>query len=166
MSRRSKHAFLALAVVAALCIGPALAEPTENDALPAARELVSVMRATDQMKQLLPSLMQMLKPVVAQGRPEVEHDLDTLMPVLSDGMNTRLSELTDEVATIYARNFSADEIRQMTAFYRTPVGQKFLDKMPAVAQESLKIGQAWGQRIAAELQTQMVDELRKRGHKL
>jgi hypothetical protein len=166
MSRRSQHAVLVLAVVVALCAGPVVAQPAGDDPLPAARELIAVMRTTDQMKQLLPSIMQMLKPLITQGRPEVADDVDSLMPVLLDGMNARLDELTNEIAELYARNFSADEMRQVTAFYRTPVGQKFLEKMPALAQQSLSLGQAWGQQVAVELQTQMIEELRKRGHKL
>jgi len=55
--------------------GPAPAQTAAappQDALAAARELVVVMRATDQVKQVLPSMMQALKPAVVQGRPQVE----------------------------------------------------------------------------------------------
>jgi uncharacterized protein len=169
MSVRSRHpavhsAILALAVVAALCTGRATAQPVDDEAVRAGKELIAVMRATDQIKQLLPNIMQMMKPAIVQGRPDVEKDLDVLIPVLLDGMSTRVGELTDQMATLYARNFTADEIRQMTAFYRSPVGQKFLEKMPVVAQQSMALGQAFGQRVASELQTRMTEELRKRGH--
>jgi hypothetical protein len=167
MSRRSKHAtILALAVVAALSGGPVAAQQANDDSMPAARELVTVMRTTDQMKQVLPRIMQALRPAVIQGRADMEHDFDIVMPILLEGMSARLGELTDEMAATYSRNFTADEMRQMTAFYRSPVGQKFLEKMPAIMQEGLTQGQAWGQRVAVEMQAQMKEELRKRGHKL
>jgi uncharacterized protein len=70
------------------------------------------------------------------------------------------------VAAVYARNFTADELRQVTAFYRTPVGQKMLEKLPAITQESMTVGQKFGQSVAAELRTRMIEELRKRGHKI
>ena len=54
----------------------------------------------------------------------------------------------------------------MTAFYQEPVGQKFLDKMPVITQESMSAGQDFGRTIAVELQKRMVEELRKRGHKI
>jgi hypothetical protein len=57
-------------------------------------------------------------------------------------------------------------MRQLTAFYRGPVGQKFLDKMPAIMQESMSVGQKFAQTFAGELRERMLDELRKRGHKL
>jgi uncharacterized protein len=84
--------------------------------------------------------------------------------VLLEGMNGRIDELANELAMVYARNFTADEMRQITAFYRSATGQRFVEKMPAVAQQSLPVGQAWGQKVAAELQGRIAEELRKRGH--
>ncbi len=156
----------------ALCLtggGPAAAQPATaptQDALAAARELVQVARATDQLKLILPSLIQALKPAVVQGRPEVEKDFDAFAPALLDTMSARLPEFAAEIVLIYARNFTPEEMHQMTAFYRTPVGQKLLEKLPTVTQESMRAGQAWGQRIGAEVQNRMIEELRKRGHNI
>ena len=57
-------------------------------------------------------------------------------------------------------------MRQLTAFYRQPIGQKLLEKQPAIVQESMAVGQKFGQAVAAELQARIVEELRKRGHKI
>ncbi len=130
-----------------------------------AKELIVVMRMTDQFKQMLPSIMQALKPAIVQGRPQAEKDIDTLMPILVDGMSARVDDLANDIAAVYARNFTPDEIRDLVAFYRTPAGQKFIEKQPIVARESLAVGQAWGQKIAGELQSRMVEELAKRGTK-
>jgi uncharacterized protein len=156
----------------ALCLmggGPAAAQPAAaptQDALAAARELVQVARATDPLKLILPSIIQALKPAVVQGRPEVEKDFDAFAPALLDNMSARLPEFAAEIVVIYARNFTPEEMRQMTAFYRTPVGQKLLEKLPTVTQESMRAGQAWGQRIGAEVQNRMIEELRKKGHNI
>jgi len=167
MSIRSKYVgLLAVAFAATLCISPVAAQPAPADTLAAARELITIMRATDQLKQMLPTIMQALKHAIAQGRQQVERDLDTLMPVLLDGMSSRIGDLVDQMAAVYARNFTSDEIRQLTTFYRSPVGQKFLEKMPTVMQESMSLGQAFGQQVATELQGKMIEELRKKGHNL
>ncbi len=158
--------FIALYLIGS---GPAAAQtataPTQ-DALAAARELVQVARATDQLKLILPSIIQALKPAVVQGRPEVEKDFDAFAPALLDNMSARLPEFAAEIVLIYARNFTPEEMRQMTTFYRTPVGQKLLEKLPTVTQESMRAGQAWGQRIGAEVQNRMIEELRKKGHNI
>jgi hypothetical protein len=156
----------------ALCLigrGPAAAQPAAaptQDALAAARELVQVARATDQLKLILPTIIQALRPAVVQGRPQVEKDFDAFAPALLDNMSARLPEFAEQIILIYARNFTPGEMREMTTFYRTPVGQKLLEKLPTVTQESMRVGQAWGQRIGAEVQNRMIEELRKKGHDL
>jgi hypothetical protein len=77
-----------------------------------------------------------------------------------------MGEFADQMASVYARNFTPDEMHQLTTFYRSPVGQRFLEKMPTVMQESMSLGPAFGQQVARELQDRMIEELRKRGHNL
>jgi uncharacterized protein len=167
MSRRPKPAtFFALAFVAVLHASPVAAQPAPDDALLAARELIAVTRATEQIKQMLPTIMQALKPAIVQGRPQVERDFDAVMPLLLDAVGSRIGEMVDQMASVYARNFTPDEMRQLVAFYRGPLGQKFLEKMPTVMQESMSVGQAFGQRIAGELRSRMIEELRKKGHSI
>src|SRR6478609_7895504 len=76
----------------------------------------------------------------------------------------RVREIIEQVAALYARNFTAAELNEVVAFYRGPTGQKFIQKLPLITQESMVIGQRFGQSIAAELRSRIVDELRKRGH--
>ena len=104
----------AVSVLAATLLygGPAAAQTPPPDALAAAKELIVTMRAADQLKNLFPVIMQQLKPAIVQGRPQVEKDYDAIMPALVDGMLARSGELVDLMADVYARNFTAGEIRQ------------------------------------------------------
>jgi hypothetical protein len=163
--RRAIIAFFAAAFFAA---SPAWAQtsagpppPPENVA--AARQLIQVMRATDQFKAILPTIIQGLRPAVVQGRPEMEKDFDTIMPIIINGATQHLNELADKLADIYASNFSVDEIHDLIAFYHTPTGQKLLDRQSVVARESMAAGQHFGQTLVMELKEQITDELRKRG---
>lgn len=167
MSRRPKPAtFCAWAFVAVLAVSPVVAQPAADDGLAAARELIAVTRATEHVQQMLPAIMQALKPAIVQGRPEVERDFDAVMPLLLNAVGSRIGEMVDQMAAVYAHNFTPDEIHQLVVFYRGPLGQRFLEKMPVVMQESLAIGQAFGKQIAGELQSRMIEELRKKGHNI
>jgi uncharacterized protein len=169
MTRRYTPFAAAILAVTFILGGPAAAQSVSPEAVAAARELVLVMRASEQFKTILPLIMRQLKPAIVQGRPEVERDFDAMMPVLQEMMNAQnetIAKLVDDIAMIYARNFTVDEMRRVTAFYREPVGQKFLDKMPVITQESMSAGQEFGRAIALELRKRMVEELRKRGHKI
>ena len=169
MTRRSTPFAGAILAVTFIFGGPVGAQTASPEAIAAARELVVVMRAAEQFKTILPLLMRQLKPAIVQGRPEVERDFDAMIPVLQEmmgGQSEPMAKLIDDFAMIYARNFTADEMRRVTAFYREPVGQKFVEKMPVITQESMSAGQEFGRAIAVELQKRMVEELRKRGHKI
>jgi hypothetical protein len=161
--------FLALGLVLS-CGGPAAAQSpppaTTPDTLAAARELVAASRAADQLKTLLPLIMQQLKPAIVQNRAEIARDYEAVMPTLVERMTARSEAFADGIAEIYSRTFTVDELRQVTAFYRSPIGQKFLEKMPVIAQESMAMGQRFGQEIAVEMRERMIEELRKRGHSL
>jgi uncharacterized protein len=158
--------FTACLAALALLAAPAAAQSPAPEARASARELVETMRAVDQMKLIMPMILQQLKPAIVQGRPEVERDYDAALPLVLEAMGGRLGELVDAIAVIYANNFSADELRQVTAFYRTPVGQKFLEKLPAITQQSLAVGQKFGQQLASDLRERMVEQLRKKGHNI
>ena len=132
--------------------------------LAAAKELLIASKMADQINAMLPAIMQQLRPLIAKGSPQMERDFDALMPVMMNLMNTHLDAFLDSGAQIYARHFTAEEMQQVTNFYRSPTGQKFLQKQPELVRESMALGQQFGQAIARDVQGRMVEELRKRGH--
>lgn len=153
-------------IAAAFMIQPACAQAPSPDALAAAKELVVTMRAADQLKTLFPMILQQLKPAIAQGRPEVERDYDVAMPEIVAAANARMTEFVDAIATVYAAHFTAGELRQIGDFYKGPVGQKFLQNMPKIMQDSMAVGQKFGESLAGDMRGRMIEELRKKGHKI
>jgi hypothetical protein len=74
--------------------------------------------------------------------------------------------MVDNVATIYANNFTAAELREIEAFYRQPVGRKLLDKSQVLAQQSAQVGQDASRKAAEEIRKRLTEALRQKGHKL
>src|SRR5262245_57635321 len=114
-----KHSWM-LTVCLVVCLsaaGPARAQTPSPDAMAAAHELIATMRAADFFKTIMPALMQSFKPAIVQNRPQVERDYDAVVPLMLEGMNARLNELNEQIAAVYARNFTADELREAVAFY-------------------------------------------------
>jgi len=56
-----------------------------------------------------------------------------------------------EVTKLYKETFTESEIRQLIAFYQTPLGQKVLAKMPELTQKAFSIGSTIGQAHSDEL---------------
>jgi hypothetical protein len=154
MQSRRLTLMAALAVCLLFASLPARAQAPSPEAMAAAHDLIVTMRAADYFK------------AIVQNRPEVERDYDAVIPLLLEGMNARVNEIIDQIAAIYARNFTAEELREVTAFYRGPTGQKFVQKLPAITQESMVVGQRFGQAVGGEIRARMIEELRKRGHNI
>jgi len=145
---------------------PGMAQAPSPEALAIARELVASSRAAENAKLLLPSIVQLIKPAIVQGRPQVEKDFDALTPQLLDSFQARVGELTDQIVVIYATNFTVAEMKDVIAFYRGPTGQKLLAKGPTIAQQSMAAGQKLGAQIGRELQFRIIEELKKKGHNI
>jgi hypothetical protein len=153
-------------LVTLLVPGVASAQAPSPEAMAIARELIATSRAADHMQQLLPSIVKLIKPAVVQGRPQVEKDFDALTPRMLESFKARLNELTDRIVVIYATNFTVAEMKDIIAFYRGSTGQKFLEKGPMIAQQSMAAGQQLGAEIGRELQSRMIEELKKKGHNI
>lgn len=61
-------------------------------------------------------------------------------------------DLESEVAQLYMGAFSEAELRELEAFYKTPIGQKALATLPELMKKGAELGMRRGQEHAAELQ--------------
>jgi hypothetical protein len=146
-----------------LSAGLARAQSQSPEALAAAKELVETVHLTEQFKAILPNLFKAIKPSIVQGRPEVDKAYDALVPAMEEAFKARVSEMIDAAAIVYAKNFSADDLHALNEFYKTPAGQRLLQKLPAVSQELLTVGTSFGQSVGRDVEQRMKEELRKKG---
>lgn len=61
---------------------------------------------------------------------------------------------------IYSRHFTASEIKELIAFYESPLGRKITGEMPAITQEAY----AAGVRQGHEVIKRVLDKLKARGY--
>jgi len=64
-------------------------------------------------------------------------------------MNT--DELLDQLVPIYAKYFSSEELSGLIAFYKTPLGKKYLDLAPTLSKEAIPIGAKWSEKISNKM---------------
>ena len=115
------------------------------------RELMEVTGVADVGAQMME---QMLEPMKRQ-MPDVPDDVWTGIFAKVD-----MDGLIDLSIPIYAKHFEQSEIEELVAFYRTPVGRKAVSMMPVIMQETIVVGQQWGQTEARR----MFQELRALGY--
>jgi uncharacterized protein len=162
MSRR----LLIIASMLLFSASVASAQTPSPEALTAARTLVTTMKLPEQYKALLPSIMLGLRRPLTQDRPEIERDYDSMKPLIEAAFQPYYTSMLDDVATVYANNFTVAEIHEMEAFFRKPVGQKYLEKAPALTQQVNQVTQDASRKASEDLRARLTEALRQKGHKL
>jgi hypothetical protein len=146
-----KKLFLALAF-AALAATPALAQPAQPSAEHVAVAL-ETLNALDMQKQLDASIETALQ-LQFQQNPQLRELEGPMRQFFEKHMSW--DALKDEYALIYARQFTVAELRQLAAFYRSPLGQKLAAATPTLMQEGAELGQRRVQENLPELMQLMM----------
>jgi hypothetical protein len=81
----------------------------------------------------------------------------SFMPVFQRHMD----EMTDNLATVYAQNFTVDDMQAIINFYNSPAGQKFLDKSPQIMGQYMKQSQPLLIEIAREALADFTSKLKQ-----
>jgi hypothetical protein len=144
----------------------ATAQQTSTAALQTANEIVSVTGATALFNPLIAGVVEQAKNLFLQQNPGLAKDLNEIATKMRADLAPRFTELTDEVAKLYAAHFSEAELKQVLAFYKSPIGMKLIAEQPKVGEESLKFAQDWANKLSDQVIANMRDELKKRGHAL
>jgi len=91
---------------------------------------------------------------------------DEFTGICTEEMKRSLPELEEPVIAIYDANFSGDEIKQLVAFYQSPVGRKIAIQLPQLMQQSLTMGQSWGQQAGARAVERIRAAAKQKGYDL
>ena len=91
-------------------------------------------------------------------------DLNEVADNLIKQFSSRSGELMNDAARIYASHFTEAELKQILAFYQSPLGQKLLSEEPKTADESMSMAGSWADKLSEEVMSKMRAEMKKRGH--
>jgi hypothetical protein len=66
-----------------------------------------------------------------------------------------------DIAALYAKNYTTEELQELSKFYQTPLGQKTVQLMPQLAAAGAKIGQSKMMQHMPEMKAMIEAELKK-----
>jgi hypothetical protein len=153
---------LSFAIPSAYAQSAQSAAPVDPDSAAAVKELLVAMHYRDTMQQTIDQMMENMPAMILQQvTASFNHDKAMTDAQKKDAIEKATGELPkataaiaavfndpalmDEIAAefvpLYARHFTAVEIRQLAAFYKTPVGMKMVAVMPQIAGETMQISQ-------------------------
>jgi uncharacterized protein len=155
-----RKAFLAAAILPMLAQG-VFAQEIAQSHLDAARAAVKSLNATDQFDRILPTAAETLRQELLKKDPNLSDQITTIITDQTVALASRRSDLEAEAARVYARVFSEEELKAISAFYETPAGLKLMKEAPILVRELVKAANIWQDGIARDLAQNVGAELTK-----
>jgi uncharacterized protein len=153
---------------------PALAQPAAQQqikpaspaAIAAAKEILTMKNVSNMYAGAVPNVVQRTKDSILQNNLNYQKDLNEVAVVVAQNMAGREKEIGEQMARIYASDFTEQELIALVAFYKSPLGQKLLLQEPKTISASIGYMNQWVQVFAEEVNGQFRAEMRKRGKEI
>lgn len=153
---RFKAAFIVAAFVMLFRGGDLFAQAKTNITaahFKAAEEVLQASGVDVQFKESIEALVnQYSEQVAVEKREKFKQVLNTFMAKYASWDNVK-----DNLSSIYAEAFSEAELKQLAAFYQTPLGKKLVREQPFLLQKSMQFGQTLIASHQVELQQMLQD---------
>ncbi|HEY0233487.1 MAG TPA: DUF2059 domain-containing protein, partial [Afipia sp.] len=118
-----------------LAIVPARAQTTPTPAaIGYAKEILAIKNVSTIYKDAVPNLVERVKLVLVQNNLNYQKDLNEVSLKVAKDLAGREEEMGGELAKIYASQFTEQELKDLLAFYKSPLGAKSLTQEPLVFQ--------------------------------
>ena len=94
------------------------------------------------------AIEQMLS-VFKMKHPDVQKE--TWDELKKELLETSIDDLVEMLVPVYKKHLTEADLKAITAFYSTPVGKKYAEKIPDIMQESMQVGQQWGMQLGVKV---------------
>ena len=165
-----------VALSLALSAGPAAAQqpappqsdlkPVSASAMQAARDVLAVKNVNQVYASAVPNIIQRTKDQFLANNLSYQKDLNEVAVTVAQGMAGREKEIGEQMAKIYANDFTEQEMKDLTTFYKSALGQKLLTTEPNAIQASMVYMNQWAQSFTEAVVGEFRNEMKKRGKPL
>jgi hypothetical protein len=139
------------------------AQEIAADHLAAARDAVNTSKSTSSLDIILPQIGEQAKQSLIANRPDEADKIASIVDEATLMLAARRANLEDEVARIYARIFTIDELKQIAEFYKTEAGMKLMRETPVIARSIEEAARVWSAGIQRDLQQEVAKKIQEAG---
>lgn len=144
---------------------PGAAQPAFSAShIEVAREVVIGTGIASSFESIFPEFRQRMEQNVGVTRPDVLKDLREVIDALKPEAARRIEDMVLASARIFAGEMTEAELREIAAFYNTPVGKRFNAVRPVAIDKIFSILQPWSIQTSDALFTALRAEMKKKGH--
>jgi uncharacterized protein len=133
-------------------------------AIQLAKQIVDLKGVKDIYAPLVRGVVNKTRDAFMQTNFMWANDLNEVAAIEQRQYAPRVSEMVDATARIYASHFTEQELKQLLAYYQSPIGQKATVEEPKIVEESMANAGSWGDNLVQEVMASMRTEMKKRGH--
>jgi hypothetical protein len=141
-------------------------KPASPAAIAAAKEILAMKNANAMYASAVPNIVHKTKEALLQANLNYQKDLNEVAVIVAQSLAGREKEIGEGMAKIYANEFTEQELKDLVAFYKSPLGQKLLSTEPKAIQSSMSYMNQWAQQFAETVNAQFRAEMRKRGKEI
>jgi uncharacterized protein len=135
-------------------------------AIAAAKEILAMKNASAMYTNAVPNIVERTKEALIQSNLNYQKDLGEVAVIVAQKLTGREKEIGDGRAKIYAQVFTEQELKDLVAFYKSPLGQKLLAAEPTAIQTSMSYMNQWAQGFSEVVNGEFRAEMRKRGKEI
>ena len=154
----SKTLLVVLALIVPYSMQANEAEETNIPAHKANSEALTLL-ATMNMKESYEGMITRITQMQVQSNPQLKSIEPTIHTFFTKYMGWEAQR--GDIAALYAKNYTAEELKELNKFYQTPLGQKTVQLMPQLAAAGAQIGQSKMMEHMPEMKAMIEAELKK-----
>ena len=125
----------------------------------AANSAAYTLLATMNMKESYEGMITRITKMQIQANPQLKEIEPIIHAFFTKYMGWEAQR--GDIAALYAKNYTAQELAELNKFYQTPLGQKTVQLMPQLAAAGAKIGQSKMMQHMPEMKIMIESELKK-----
>jgi hypothetical protein len=163
MSRSTFESFAVLIFTAVIATGSAQAQD-DSESVRLAKAVLQATHSASLGDQVLAQVTKMVQNGLAETNPGRQKDIDAVIhEALAPEFEKASPALYDKTAQIYASIFTIDELKQLLAFYQTPLGRKLLQSQPEITNGEIKLSQDFTKTVMARVNDRLVYAIQSHG---
>ena len=164
--KKFSNVLLAAGATLALMVSSAMAQapkPPSAAAIGYAKEVLASKNVSAIYQGAVPGLVQRTKDVLLQSNLNYQKDLNEVAVQVAKDLAGREKEIGEEMARIYAAAFTDQELKELAAFYKSPLGVKVIAQEPVAFNTARQYMDQWAQKFGEEINGKFRAEMKKRG---
>ncbi|HVY01115.1 MAG TPA: DUF2059 domain-containing protein [Pseudorhodoplanes sp.] len=147
-----------------VCGAPVRAQEPPATSVALAKELILLKGGNSMLDPIIPGVIESAKNVLLQTSPMLAKQLNEVAANLRKEMDPKRDELVTLMARNYASKFTEAELKDLLAFYKSPLGKKMITDEPQVIDQSMARVQSWSNSFSEQMLVRLRADMKKRGY--